>query len=98
EIRNFSRDLARPRCQRCRLLAIELELLLPAIQLELTSVRVFADRPCVRVGFGLLDSQASKRCLHFSAVAGRRRFALAGVRQPTARAVDAVLQLAILPR
>jgi hypothetical protein len=79
-------------------MAIEFELLLPAIDIELTGMRVFANRRCAIVGLGLGETQAPKLGFDFGEAGGGRCLALTCQTKLGARPFDARRQLAIPAR
>ncbi len=98
EIANLGLDLGAANGERFSLMAIEFELLLPAIDVELARVRVFAYRRCAVVGLGLRQAQAPQLCFDFGKTRRSGRLALARQTERRARAFDARRQLAILAR
>jgi len=91
---NLVPDLARTRRQRLGLVAVELLLLLAAIDVELAGVRVLANLRRALVAFRLLDAQPREVRLDLGQPAGGGGFALARVGQPGRRGVDALRELA----
>jgi hypothetical protein len=78
-------DLPSARRERRCLMTIELELLLPAIDIELGGVRALANRGRTVIRFGLFDPQPRQVGLDFGDACRRRRFALARAGRTRAR-------------
>src|SRR5262245_8951092 len=79
-------------------MAIELDLLLPAIDVELRAVGALASGGCALIRFGLFDPQPRKIGLDFGHPCRRRRFPLTRGGQTRARRFDSLRQLAVPPR
>src|SRR5688572_19931209 len=98
QVTNFIGNLGRPYDQRLGLVTVELLLLLPAVDVELARVRVFADLRRSVVGFGLLDAKPRQVRFHFANPGQRRALALPRLGKAGPRVVDRLCQLAIPPR
>ena len=87
-----------PRVEAQHLLAIERELLLPSVDVELSRVRRFAGPRRRRFGFDELDAKAGEIGFDLRHARGGDRLALAGAGEIRARRFDRLRQLPVLPR
>src|SRR5262245_56845961 len=78
-------------------MAIELELLLPPVDVELRGVGALTHRRGTLIRFGLFDPQPREVRLDLGHTRGRRRFALARAGQARPRRLDGVRQLTVAP-
>ena len=95
EIADFSLDVPGARGQRLSVLAVEFELLLAAVDIELASVRLLAHGRRAAVGLRLLDPKPAERRFGGGQSGGRGGFALARLRQTRAGSLDVCSQLAV---
>src|SRR5258706_4347 len=91
-------DLRGARPERRRLATVELQLLLPAVDVELRRMRALADGRRVTVRLGLLDAEPRQVRLDLRDPRGRGGFALARRGQARTRRLDAARELAVAPR
>src|SRR6478609_1997212 len=79
-------------------MTIELELLLPAIDVDFRRVGALAHRRRALIGLGLLDPESGEIGLDFGYTRRRGRLALARARQTRARRFDRLRQFTVAAR
>ena len=95
EVGHLIGNLGRPRRQHRGLMPIELELLLPSIDIELAEVGLLADANGARISLGLLNPQTAAVRFDLRDATRGHGLALTGLAQPGARHLHAVSQLAV---
>src|SRR5262249_25567056 len=88
EIADFTIEVLRARGGRFSLLLVEFELLLTAVDVELASVRILADRGRAAVGVRLLHPKPAERRFRGGQSGCGARFALSRIGKPRAGGLD----------